>query len=285
MFVGGRLNSPLGYINGEGCVFAMGAWMTFALAERREPMPAAEGRGLRHRLVLAALTLLSQSRGVAVAMAVALLVVPLTAVPGARRRLLPVLAVVGIGLAAPQVPPVLRVYSRGQAPAPSAPGVVHGAAVAILLAAARAATGLALGLLVAVAGAVERRQGRVGGGAASSRRDGGGRVGGGGTRRRRPSSAHPDDRAQGQHAVARVRERVPDAGFGNPRPASQVRLFSGAGNRYDYWRIAWRAFLDHPVAGIGAGTYSEPRTFSSGVLPSRYRTRTQSSCRRWRSWV
>jgi hypothetical protein len=39
---------------------------------------------------------------------------------------------------------------------------------------------------------------------------------------------------------------------------SDTRLFSGAGNRYDYWRIAWRAFLRDPVAGVGAGNFSGP---------------------------
>ena len=35
------------------------------------------------------------------------------------------------------------------------------------------------------------------------------------------------------------------------------RLFTGAGNRYDYWRIAWHVFLAHPLAGVGAGNYTD----------------------------
>ena len=38
--------------------------------------------------------------------------------------------------------------------------------------------------------------------------------------------------------------------------AAQTRLLSGAGNRYDYWRIAWHVFTAHPVAGVGAGGYT-----------------------------
>jgi tetratricopeptide (TPR) repeat protein len=38
--------------------------------------------------------------------------------------------------------------------------------------------------------------------------------------------------------------------------ATQTRLLSGAGNRYDYWRVAWHVFTSHPVAGIGAGNYT-----------------------------
>lgn len=38
---------------------------------------------------------------------------------------------------------------------------------------------------------------------------------------------------------------------------AQTRLFSGAGNRYDYWRVAWDAFKAHPIAGVGAGNYPQ----------------------------
>src|SRR5204862_413341 len=36
------------------------------------------------------------------------------------------------------------------------------------------------------------------------------------------------------------------------------RLISGAGTRYDYWRIAWHSFTAHPLAGVGAGNYDRP---------------------------
>jgi tetratricopeptide (TPR) repeat protein len=40
--------------------------------------------------------------------------------------------------------------------------------------------------------------------------------------------------------------------------ASAPRLISGTGFRYDYWRVAWEAFTDKPVAGVGAGNYAVP---------------------------
>ena len=40
LFLGGRLNSPLGYINGEGCLFVMGFWLCFAAAESRRALVA-----------------------------------------------------------------------------------------------------------------------------------------------------------------------------------------------------------------------------------------------------
>ncbi|MGC1165514.1 MAG: O-antigen ligase family protein, partial [Solirubrobacterales bacterium] len=33
------------------------------------------------------------------------------------------------------------------------------------------------------------------------------------------------------------------------------RFTSGGGNRYDYWRIAWKQFTAHPLNGIGAGNF------------------------------
>ena len=34
-----------------------------------------------------------------------------------------------------------------------------------------------------------------------------------------------------------------------------ARFTAGGGNRYDYWRIAWSQFEDHPLDGIGAGNF------------------------------
>src|SRR5262249_42293227 len=65
LFISGRLNSPLGYVNGEGCAFAMGCWPCLALAERRRPVVA--GLGAFGVVALACLALLSESRGAAVA--------------------------------------------------------------------------------------------------------------------------------------------------------------------------------------------------------------------------
>ena len=36
------------------------------------------------------------------------------------------------------------------------------------------------------------------------------------------------------------------------------RLATGAGNRYDYWRVAVDAWREHPLTGVGAGGYDKP---------------------------
>jgi hypothetical protein len=47
-----------------------------------------------------------------------------------------------------------------------------------------------------------------------------------------------------------------DAGTASGEPGN--RLVSGSGTRYDYWRIAWDAFRDRPLEGVGAGNYDRP---------------------------
>jgi hypothetical protein len=42
-------------------------------------------------------------------------------------------------------------------------------------------------------------------------------------------------------------------------PESDASHFgTGASARYDYWRVAWGAFEDHPFGGVGAGAFSVP---------------------------
>jgi hypothetical protein len=57
------------------------------------------------------------------------------------------------------------------------------------------------------------------------------------------------------HAFVRLSEPAESRA---PAATSNSRLLSGAGNRYDYWRIAWSVWQAHPVAGVGAGNFSRP---------------------------
>ncbi|MCW3027098.1 MAG: hypothetical protein JWN81_309, partial [Solirubrobacterales bacterium] len=243
LFLGGRLNSPLGYINGEGCLFAMGLWPFIALAENRRALVA--GPAAAMATLLACLALLSQSRGTALAILGALILV-VALVPGRTRRLYAALVVGGgVALVAPDL---LRVY-HDAAGGPVTPGVAHDAGRAALLAAAvvggvwafvtalsrmvasgphasRAATlgSWLLAVPVVVALAV---------GLASSERI-------------------EHDVSRQWHAFVRVAE----PGESRAPSASSSRLLSGAGNRYDYWRIAADVWQQHPLIGVGAGNFS-----------------------------
>jgi len=248
LFLGGRLNSPLGYINGEGCLFVIGFWLCFAAAEARRALVAGPAAGMA--TLMACLAMLSQSRGTALAMLFALVAV-VAVVPGRTRRIYGLLVVAGAtALAAPDL---LRVYEH------SAGGSVsveagHVAGRAALLGAI--AAGLAWGLLTLVwelavsSRAWGSRAGTTGSwllaipivvvlvlaGAASQR-------------------IEHSVRSQ-WHAFTNL---TPPSASATASTASQSRLLSGGGNRYDYWRIAWRVWRENPVLGVGAGNY--PRSY------------------------
>ena len=248
LFLGGRLNSPLGYINGEGCLFVIGFWLCFAAAEARRALVAGPAAGMA--TLMACLAMLSQSRGTALAMLFALVAVVAVA-PGRTRRIYGLLVVAGaVALAAPDL---LRVYEHSAGgrcpwepatspvgprcwpPSPRAwPGacspLVWELAVSSRASGSRARTTgswlLAIPIVVALA--------LAGGSAQRIEHD----VRTSGT----PSRISPNQ-APASTASA----------------ASQSRLLSGGGNRYDYWRIAWRVWRENPVLGVGAGNY--PRSY------------------------
>jgi O-antigen ligase len=275
LFLVGRLNSPLGYINGEGCLFVMGFWLCFALAEVRRALVAGPAAGLA--TLMACLALLSQSRGTALAMLGSLILV-VVLVSGRTRRIYGLLVVAaGVALAAPDL---LRVYEHTVAESVPA-GVGHAAGRAALFAAL--AVGVAwtlltgawellrsdgvfvvrarrvgvwllavpavLALAVAV-GSAHRIEHYVhdqwhafthlaGAGASASSS-----VGGSPVSVREGSSSSS---AGGNQSTA---------GVSSSTSASYSRLLSGEGNRYDYWRIAWHIWRAHPLLGVGAGNYA-----------------------------
>jgi UDP-GlcNAc:undecaprenyl-phosphate GlcNAc-1-phosphate transferase len=245
LFLGGRLNAPLGYINGEGCLFVMGFWLCMAVAESRRALLAGSAAGLA--TLMACLALLSQSRGTALAMLGSLIVVVALA-PGRTRRVYGML-VVAAGLAA-AAPDLLQIYDHGAAAAiPVA--VAHAAGRAALLSAV--AAGAVWGLLTAGwqrarAGTVLAVRARTAGSwllvvpvvlalAVAA------------------VSAHRIERdiSNQWHAFIHLNE-AGDTGA-PASTAGQTRLLSGAGNRYDYWRIAWADWRANPVLGVGAGNY------------------------------
>ncbi|HTD79795.1 MAG TPA: O-antigen ligase family protein, partial [Chloroflexota bacterium] len=246
LFLGGRLNSPLGYINGEGCLFAMGLWPFIALAENRRPFVA--GPAAAMATLVACLALLSQSRGTALAVLGSLIVV-VALVPGRTRRLYAMLVVGGgVALAAPDL---LRIY-HDAAGGPVARAVAHHAGGAALLAALL--VGVVWTLLTASWGTIASRWNASGAatvgswllavplvvalavGVTSS-----GRI--------------EHDVSRQWHAFVRLGE---PGGSRAPSVASSSRLVSGAGNRYDYWRIAADVWQQHPLVGVGAGNFSRP---------------------------
>jgi tetratricopeptide (TPR) repeat protein len=249
LFLNGRLNLPLGYINGEGCLFVMGFWLCMAVAELRRALVAGPAAGIA--TLMACLALLSQSRGTALAMLGSLVVVVALA-PGRTRRVYGLLVVAGgVALA---VPDLLQIYDQDAAGAlPVAVG--HAAGRSALLSAA--AVGVAWALLTAGWELVRSRRAL-----ASWARTAGSRL------LVVPvvlalavaaSSAHRIERDVRDQWQAFTHLAESGESGATVSSASHSRLLSGAGNRYDYWRIAWRVWRAHPVLGVGAGNY--PRSY------------------------
>ena len=243
LFLGGRLNLPLGYINGEGCLFVIGFWLCFAAAETRRALLAGPAAGMA--TLMACLAILSQSRGTALAMLGSLIVV-VALTPGRTRRIYGLLVLAGgVAVAAPDLLHISDHTVAGSVPT----GVGHAAGRSALLAAL--AVGAVWALLTWALGLLRSRDvlrvRRVAAwllvipvvlalavAAGSANR------------------IEHDARDQ-WHAFTHLTEPTAAAGSSS---ASQTRLLSGAGNRYDYWRIAWHVWREHPVLGVGAGNYA-----------------------------
>jgi O-antigen ligase len=244
LFFGGRLRDPLGYVNGQAGYFLLGFWPCIGLAEQTKSRILA-GLGAAGALVLAALLLLSQTRGVIPGLVVSAVIV-LAVVPGRPRRVW-ALAAVAVGLVA-IASPLLDVY-RDLLPNNQAdPELVKHAARLIIVAAA------VVGVVWAVIQEVLLRVGRVGPRTQTTA-----------LRLEAVLAAAAIVVALGAAAIAagdpvqKVRDQYDD--FVNLRTGGQsdTRFLSGGGYRYDYWRVAWKEFKSEPLRGLGAGNY--PRDY------------------------
>lgn len=238
-FLQGRLQAPMGYINGTAGLFAMGIWPWLGLAERldsRRMRAAALGAAA----LIASTALLTQSRAIVLAGVVAVVLV-LVAAPGRARRGVNLLIVLATVAATAHW--TLRVYSStgpdqllrpGAATIRQAGLALIGAALlgAALKAATSAAgartpelrrerllTGLGRGLLAATLVAV------IAGGVAEHRRI---------TTQWHDFTALKAEQAAGNRFLA-----------------------LGGGYRYDLWRVALAEFAGDPLGGVGAGNYAD----------------------------
>jgi UDP-GlcNAc:undecaprenyl-phosphate GlcNAc-1-phosphate transferase len=246
LFVGGRLDAPLGYINGQAAFHLLGFWLCLAVAEQRRRSWVA-GLAVGAATLLGCLIVLSQSRGVALA-SLGSAVMVLAVVPGRTRRgWLLMACAAGITVAGPSLLAVFDGLTAGRVQVDQ----VHAAASRILLVAV--ATGVAW---AAAATAVERFGDR--------REDA----------RRWAALALTGLALLGALVVvarqAEIRDRVSEQyhafvrlgvepqGSALSGAGARSRLVSGAGNRYDYWRIAVDTFRTAPLRGVGAGNYDGP---------------------------
>jgi UDP-GlcNAc:undecaprenyl-phosphate GlcNAc-1-phosphate transferase len=245
LFIDGRLDGPLGYINGQASFYLLAVWPCIALAEQRR-WPALSGLGLGAASLLASLVVLSQSRGIAIAALLSGILV-LAVIPGRVRRAWALVVLAASILLV--LPSLLDVYEFGRASSVPA-DVSSGAATAALLAALGAAVvwGLAsLGAKRSQAALLRLRPAAAGMLIAALVVGVGVAV----------ASGDQISRTLDEQYTSFVRLGIEPQGSG-VASADTTRLASGAGTRYDYWRIAWGAFRERPVLGVGAGNYDRP---------------------------
>lgn len=243
LFVGGRLNRPLGYINGQGCVFALALFPALAVAERARSRAVA-GTGAGVVALLAGLALLSQSRGVAIGATLAIGVL-LAVVPGRLRRL-GALAVAALGVAVASST-LLDVHAAGFDGRAVPDGTARSAALVLL--GASLAAGVAWALLTGLV--VGPTAGRVRRGATAGLVVAAALLAVGVAAKAPTIARKVSDQADRFSTPAQA-----PGGVASLSPAT--RFGSTDSNRYEYWRVAWRAFRDDPVAGVGAGGYPVP---------------------------
>jgi tetratricopeptide (TPR) repeat protein len=238
-FLQGRLEDPMGYINGTAGLFVMGIWPWFGLAETLKSRWL-RSAALSAAALIAGAAVLTQSRAIVLA-TVAAIVLVLIAAPGRTRRGVNLLIVLAAVIATAHW--TLRVYSStgpSQLLAPSA-SAIRGAGLA-LLGSALISFGLkALTSMLSARLPAKRRElvtsqlGRalltltavaVIAGAAAE---------------------HQRLSAQWHDFTALKSEKSAGNRF----------LALGGGYRYDLWRVALDEFAAAPLGGVGAGNYSD----------------------------
>jgi hypothetical protein len=238
LFLGPRLNDPLGYVNGQAGYLLLGLWPLVALAERAE-RPWVAGGGVAGATMLAGLAVLAQTRAVVPAVVLSALIL-LAVVPGRGRRIWALLTVAaGLGAA---LKPLLDVYDSTPSGGLPDDGTVATAAAALLVASLAAGALWGLG---SAAWSAARSRGAV-------------------SPARKRAVALAPAIVIGLVAVVVIAAADPidrvDREYTNfvelrTTGDRDSRFTSGAGNRYDYWRVAAKQFEDDPLKGIGAGNY------------------------------
>jgi tetratricopeptide (TPR) repeat protein len=240
-FIDVRFAEPAGYMNANVALWTTGLLPCLFMASRREVHPLLRGLALGGAGLLAGLGLLGQSRGWALALPLALALF-LVICPGRVRLLAATAAVAAAALAVSG--PALAVHDDYSPE--TLDDLLSDATGAILLAAAvLALAGIAAGLLdrkvepgpraaraIGWAAAALVALVLVGGGAVYAATEG--------------------------SPTGRIGDAWDDFKEGGEGPQAGGSRFSGGGtNRYDFWTVAWDAFGDRPVRGMGAENFQE----------------------------
>lgn len=242
---GGRLIFPAGYTNANAAMWMIAFFPAWQLSSARGVAAVPRGLLAGGAVALAGVALYSQSRGSVYSIPVVLALMFLL-LPG-RVRSLASLIPIAIGTGA-CVPAVLRLDERVEAGA-AATGAVHAATLSVLLAC------VAVAIVVTALASVESRspvyskvRGSLRRGFAVAGIVGvlalivGGLVAVGKPVGRVEHAWNTFTSLKGYEADSKGESRL-TGGFGS--------------NRYDFYRVAWHEFVDHPLLGIGADNFAE----------------------------
>jgi O-antigen ligase len=237
----GRLSEPTGYANANVALWFTAFWPALVLAGRRELHPLLRGLLLGSASLLVAVTILGQSRSWMAA--VPLMIVLLIAVVPGRARTIVALALVGAGTAV-TINPLLDAYEGYDTRTPPSEYMGSGTRAAIYVSLALVVIGVLWGLFdrgvktsattsrnVSLAVIVAFALACVGGAVAFTKVEG-----------------NPIDVADRVWADFKQGEGEPHF------DGSRFGLAAGS-YRYDYFRVAWESFADHPITGVGADNY------------------------------
>ena len=233
MFHGGRLQAPLGYVNGQAAFLILAIWpcLAYAAAGRAAALRVAAVGAMA---LLASLLVLTASRGAVLGLAAGIVVAVL--VPGDRRARLAVALLVVLAVA-PFYDTLEEVYATAAGPGrPVVHDAVREAALAALGAAAAGCALMAAALRLprrARAAAVTATPFAVAAAVVLVMVLNAGAVA---------------DRARDGWTAFRTNDTS-----GN---TEQTRFGTAGSNRADYWRVALDAFRERPIAGWGAGNYT-----------------------------
>ena len=231
-FVDARFSEPAGYINANVALWTMGAFACLFSGAQRETGPFFRPLFLGAAGLLAAIALMGQSRGWALALPGALVLFVLVT-PG-RVRLLAAIAAVALAcLVASE--PLLAVSNDagvgtlagrlddavtaclGVGAALALVGLVWALAELRVRVSAGVERGLRLGLIVVTALALAGLLAAA-------------------------AAGEPEDRLQ---------PTWQDFKSGSGVESGRSRFASGGSNRYDFWKTAWELFEEEPIRGIG----------------------------------
>jgi hypothetical protein len=241
-FLDGRLSAPISYANANSAMFAIALWPLLVAGASRGVNPFVRALCLGLANVGLGLLLLGQSKGAVIAVAAAAVIYFICA----RRKLRAILPLAGVAIATLAIHrALLHPYDVLEGGLPGSASTIRSAAMAILL-----ASGCVTVLAWAVSAVDERRDIRT------------------------PALFGRVGNRRSLVAVAIGAAVVAIAMIGNPfslagnawhafkySPADShatTHFVSTAGNnRYDFWRVAAKQFLAHPLTGAGAENFSQ----------------------------